>query len=68
MFCVAWRERTLERDGMQELLDLLDKEGEIFDRTIDSHVSHIRSRLKQANVEDIQISSVYGVGYRLEKI
>lgn len=49
------------------LLQILDKEGEIFDRTIDSHVSHLRARLRQAGVKSIQISSVYGVGYRLEK-
>ena len=51
----------------QALLDLLDKDGEIFDRTIDSHISHIRSRFKQLQIQTIQISSVYGVGYRLEK-
>jgi DNA-binding response OmpR family regulator len=51
----------------EELLQLLDKDGEIFDRTIDSHVSHVRSRLKLAGIKAIQISSVYGVGYRLEK-
>ena len=49
------------------LLSSLDKDGEIFDRTIDSHVSHIRSKLKKAAVESVQITSVYGVGYRLEK-
>jgi DNA-binding response OmpR family regulator len=51
----------------EALLNALDKEGEIFDRTIDSHVSHIRAKLKKANVETVQITSVYGVGYRLEK-
>lgn len=52
----------------QTLLSFLDKDGEIFDRTIDSHVSHVRARLRQAQVKGIQISSVYGIGYRLEKI
>lgn len=51
----------------ENLLSTLDKDGEIFDRTIDSHVSHLRSKLKQAGVSTVQISSVYGVGYRLEK-
>ena len=51
----------------ESLLQALDKDGEIFDRTIDSHVSHIRTRLKQAGVSDLQISSVYGIGYRLER-
>jgi DNA-binding response OmpR family regulator len=49
------------------LLEILGAHEDIFDRTIDSHVSHIRSRLRQANVNTLQISSVYGVGYRLEK-
>jgi two-component system OmpR family response regulator len=57
-------EAVVTRDA---LLSSLDKEGEIFDRTIDSHVSHIRSKLKKSNVESVQITSVYGVGYRLEK-
>ena len=51
----------------ESLLEALDKDGEIFDRTIDSHVSHVRARLKQAGVTSMQISAVYGVGYRLEK-
>jgi two-component system OmpR family response regulator len=51
----------------EALLRVFDKDGEIFDRTVDSHVSHVRTRLKKAGVKTIQISSVYGVGYRLEK-
>lgn len=50
------------------LLNSLDKNGEVFDRTIDSHISHIRSKLKKSNVTTVQITSVYGVGYRLEKL
>lgn len=57
-------ESVVTRDS---LLRILDKEGEIFDRTIDSHVSHLRARLRKAGFDAIQISSVYGVGYRLEK-
>ncbi len=51
----------------ESLLQLFDKDGEIYDRTIDSHVSHLRSKLKKAGVQSIKISSVYGLGYRLEK-
>jgi two-component system OmpR family response regulator len=57
-------ESVVTRDA---LLQMLDKDREIYDRTIDSHVSHVRSRLKQAGIASVQISSVYGVGYRLEK-
>ncbi|MBF0361132.1 MAG: response regulator transcription factor [Oligoflexia bacterium] len=51
----------------KSLLDFLGNENEIYDRTIDSHISHIRSRLRKAGVRSIQLTSVYGVGYRLEK-
>ncbi len=51
----------------QVILDTLDRDGEIYDRTIDSHLSHLRKKLKEADLEDIQLTPVYGVGYRLEK-
>lgn len=57
-------ESIVSRDS---LLQFLDKEGEIFDRTIDSHISHLRSRLRKAGIGSVKISSVYGIGYRLEK-
>lgn len=56
-------ENVVTRD---RLIEFLGKENEIFDRTIDSHISHIRKILKQENVATIQIKSVYGVGYKLE--
>jgi DNA-binding response OmpR family regulator len=49
------------------LVSALDKEGEMFDRTIDSHVSRLRTGLKKGGVKDTVIMSVYGVGYRLDK-
>jgi DNA-binding response OmpR family regulator len=49
------------------LLQAVDKDGEIVDRTIDSHVSHVRSRLKFAGIHSIQITTIYGIGYRMEK-
>lgn len=52
----------------ETLIQHLDKEGEIFDRTVDSHISHLRSRFKSSGVKGLKITSVYGVGYRLEKI
>ena len=47
---------------------IIDKAGhdlDISDRTIDSHISHIRSKLRKADVQSIQIASEYGIGYRL---
>jgi DNA-binding response OmpR family regulator len=51
----------------ENIMNRLDKDGEIFDRTLDSHVSHIRAKLKGVGASGIKIASVYGVGYRLEK-
>jgi DNA-binding response OmpR family regulator len=51
----------------ENIMRHLDKDGEIFDRTLDSHVSHIRAKLKKAGANGVKIASVYGVGYRLEK-
>lgn len=52
----------------ERLLQMMDREGEILDRTMDSHFSHIRAKLRRAGVTTLQISSIYGVGYRLEKV
>jgi len=49
------------------LLQHLDKDLEIFDRTIDSHISHIRKTFKKYDISDLLISSVYGLGYRFEE-
>ncbi|MDX9732202.1 MAG: response regulator transcription factor [Bdellovibrionales bacterium] len=56
--------QVISRD---RLLTEMNVDGEVFDRTIDSHISHIRARLKKAGITQIAISSVYGVGYRLEE-
>ena len=48
------------------LMDRIDRDGEINDRTMDSHISRIRSKIRQ-NQSKVQITSIYGVGYRLEK-
>ena len=57
-------DKVVTREG---LIDAFDKDSEISDRTVDSHISHVRARLRKQGVKTIQISSVYGVGYRLEK-
>lgn len=65
LLCLIKKAETIVTRDM--LMQSLDKEGEIFDRTIDSHVSHLRSRFKSHDVTEIKISSIYGLGYRLEK-
>jgi DNA-binding response OmpR family regulator len=50
----------------EAVLSAIGHDADIYDRTIDSHLSHLRRKLKQAAVEDVTIQPVYGVGYRLE--
>jgi DNA-binding response OmpR family regulator len=50
----------------EQLITRIDSADNILDRTIDSHFSHIRSKLKKKNVQNVAIRSVYGVGYTLE--
>ena len=52
----------------EQLIDHLGQENEIFDRTIDSHLSQLRKIFRTHSIETVQISPVYGVGYRLEII
>jgi len=48
----------------QEILDAAGQDAEIYDRTIDSHLSHLRKKLKSAGANE-QIVPIYGIGYRL---
>jgi DNA-binding response OmpR family regulator len=58
--------RAREVVTREEILKTLGTETEMYDRTIDSHLSHLRRKLKEADLTDVQITPVYGVGYRLE--
>ncbi len=51
----------------EQLIERLSAGEEIFDRTVDSHISHIRAKLQKHGVKGVKINSVYGQGYRLEK-
>lgn len=64
VFLAQRAERVVSR---ADLVQLIDADGAIFDRTVDSHVSHIRSRLRAAGALNVAIKSEYGVGYRLER-
>lgn len=50
----------------EEILDALSDQADMFDRTIDSHLSHLRKKIREIAGSTIQIVPVYGVGYRLE--
>jgi two-component system, OmpR family, response regulator len=50
----------------EQIITAMDPAENILDRTIDSHFSHIRAKLKKNGVDTVFIRSVYGVGYTLE--
>lgn len=52
----------------EQLLSHLNTDGDVIDRTIDSHVSQLRKILKSHDVSDLQIASIYGIGYRFESV
>lgn len=51
----------------EKLLNSIDERLETSDRTLDSHVSYIRRKLKEIGASSVRISSVYGQGYRIER-
>ncbi|WP_413575103.1 response regulator transcription factor [Bdellovibrio sp. HCB290] len=51
----------------EKLISSMSSGEELFDRTVDSHISHIRSKLTKNGIQNVKINSVYGQGYRLEK-
>lgn len=56
---------VLSRD---RIIELVGDSNEAYDRTIDSHISHIRKKLKDNKVFKVKITPVYGVGYKLEGV
>lgn len=50
----------------EEILDALSDDSEMFDRTIDSHLSHLRKKIREIAGNRVRIQPIYGVGYRLE--
>jgi DNA-binding response OmpR family regulator len=54
---------TITRD---QILHSLSENPDLYDRTIDSHMSHLRRKIRDLAGESLQIAAVYGVGYRLQ--
>ncbi|MFL5783881.1 MAG: response regulator transcription factor [Bacteriovoracaceae bacterium] len=48
------------------ILTALYDGADMYDRTVDSHMSHLRRKLRDVAGENLKINSVYGLGYRLE--
>ena len=61
---------VLSRGGIlsrDQLIEATDNGSDTFDRTIDSHVSHLRVKLKTLTLDHFKIVAEYGYGYRLRK-
>lgn len=48
----------------EQILEYLGCDLNVMDRTIDSHISKLRKKIKDASGKKIKIESVYGVGYK----
>lgn len=55
-------QRVFDRDGIMNMA--YDRNIHVSDRTIDSHIRHIRAKFLQAGCENV-IETVRGVGYKL---
>lgn len=56
--------RVLSRGNLLDAVS--ERDRDIFDRSIDSHVKNLRRKLAVVGGEHSVISSIYGVGYRLD--
>lgn len=50
----------------ESILNSLYDNADLYDRTVDSHMSHLRKKIREVAGKSLQITSVYGLGYRLE--
>lgn len=50
----------------ENILNTLYDNVDLYDRTVDSHMSHLRRKIRDVAGRSLQITSVYGLGYRLE--
>ncbi|MFP5385514.1 MAG: response regulator transcription factor [Bacteriovoracia bacterium] len=50
----------------ENILNTLYDNIDLYDRTVDSHMSHLRRKIREVAGLSLQITSVYGLGYRLE--
>ena len=39
-----------------------------YDRTVDAHIKNLRRKLKQSPTDPEYVTTVYGIGYRFEKL
>lgn len=58
--------KVFTRDNLLDAVWGYDYYGD--SRTVDSHIKRLRAKLKKAGVNDCQIETVWGEGYRIEEI
>ncbi len=50
-----------------QLLDKLEDDGGIYERTLDRHINNLRKKLEPHPEQPIYVMTVYGVGYKMRK-
>jgi len=50
-----------------QLLDCLNDEGTIFERTLDRHINNLRKKIEPNADEPAYVMTVFGVGYKMRK-
>jgi DNA-binding response OmpR family regulator len=50
-----------------QLLDKIDDDGSIYERTLDRHINNLRRKIEPNAAEPEYVLTVYGVGYKMRK-
>jgi len=50
-----------------QLLDALNDDGSIFERTLDRHINNLRKKIEPNPQEPAYVLTVYGLGYKMRK-
>jgi DNA-binding response OmpR family regulator len=48
------------------LLDALNDDGSIYERTLDRHINNLRKKIEPSPDEPVYIQTVYGIGYKIK--
>jgi DNA-binding response OmpR family regulator len=65
MLGLLWQERGRVVDRSRFLKEVWGGAGSVSDRTVDTHLLHLRQKLEQDPKNPMHLLTVHGVGYRL---